>query len=120
MYHRSDWLLRQIEDAIALAIQFAFKSGAPPGELVEQVFDARTEDLLKTLREMLQNGEFSDAEDRVFEHLRPGDLPALALALWFYDQLKNLTDDELARGGFSRDEITQGLADVLTMYGIPR
>ncbi|PKN24064.1 MAG: hypothetical protein CVU65_12815 [Deltaproteobacteria bacterium HGW-Deltaproteobacteria-22] len=120
MYHRSDWILRQIEDAIALAIQFAFKSGAPVEEVVEQVFDAQTGDLLDTLREMLKKAEFSDAEDLVFEHLRPGNLPALALALWFYDQLKNLTEDELARGDFSREEITQGLTDVLTMYGIPQ
>ncbi|MBU1068195.1 hypothetical protein KJ975_01380 [Myxococcota bacterium] len=120
MYHRSDWILRQIEDAIALAIQFAFKSGAPVEEVVEQVFDAQTGDLLYTLREMLKKSEFSDAENLVFEHLRPGNLPALALALWFYDQLKSLTEDELARGDFSREEITQGLDDVCTMYGIPQ
>ena len=120
MYHRSDWILRQIEDAIAKAVQFAFKSGAPTEELVEQVFDAQSGDRLKTLRKMLKNSEFADAENLVFEHLRPGNLPALALALWFYDQLKSLTDDQLAQGDFSRAEVQQGLVDACTLYGIPQ
>jgi len=119
MYYRSDWILRQIDDAIAKAILFAFKSGAPPEEVVEQVFDAQTRDRLKTLRDQLKNSEFSDAEDLVFEVLSPGNLPALALALWFYDQLKKLSDDQLARGGFSREDVTRGLADACSIYGIP-
>ncbi len=120
MYHSDDWILRQIEDAIARAILFAFKSVALPEEVVEQVFDAQSGDLLKTLRQMLKNAEFADAENLVFEHLRPGNLPALALALWFYDQLKNFTDEQLERGDFSRGEVTQGVSDVCEIYGIPQ
>jgi len=118
-FYRQDFLLRQIEDAIARAIRFAFKSGEPAQALVEQDFDGQTRDLSATLSAMIERGELADAEDLLYTALTPSDWPALALALWFYERLNALSDEALAAGGFSREEIARGLADVAALYGLP-
>lgn len=118
-FYRQDYLLRQLEDVIARAIRFAFKSGEPAGMIVERDFDGQTRDLRASLAAMVDRGELGDAEDLLFTRLRPGDLAALALALWFYERLNALSDEALAAGGFSRDEIALGLSDVAARYGLP-
>jgi hypothetical protein len=118
-YFRQDFLLRQIEDAIARAVRFAFKSGEPAQTLVEQDFDDQTRDLRLQLTSQLDRGALGEAEDLLFSHLRPGDLSTLALALWFYERLNALSDEALAAGDFSREELAMGLRDVSAMFGVP-
>jgi len=118
-YFRQDFLLRQIEDAIARAIRFAFKSGEPAQTLVEQDFDGQTRELRAELLALIERGELADAEDLLFAELAPGQPPSLALALWFYERLNALSDEALAAGGFSREEIARGLTDLAALYGLP-
>jgi hypothetical protein len=43
----------------------------------------------------------------------------LELALDFYKRLNDLDDDALEAGGFTREEINEGLGDVLEAFGVP-
>ena len=49
------------------------------------------------------------------EGLTPGKLK---LALWFYTQLRALSDEALEKADFSREDIDEGLEGVLKMYNI--
>ncbi len=118
-FYRQDYLLRQIEDAIARAIRFAFKSGEPAQTLVERDFDGQTRDLRAQLAALVDRGELGAAEDLLFSRLRPGEPSTLALALWFYERLNALSDEALAAADFSREEISMGLADVAARFGLP-
>lgn len=59
------------------------------------------------------------AENDLYDMLEEGLTPVkLKLALWFYTQLRALSDETLEKADFSREEIDEGLEGVLKMYNI--
>ncbi|MDO4534955.1 MAG: DUF6483 family protein [Clostridium perfringens] len=69
------------------------------------------------LRELINNGDFNDGEDFLFENIvKEPSLRGRKIAFWFYKRLMNKSDDELTKGNFTRDEIIQGLADIKKLF----
>jgi len=62
---------------------------------------------------------FGGAEDLLFERLTD-DAPSIVLqaAFSFYIKLNRMRDVELEMGGFSREEILEGLDEIGRMYGV--
>ncbi|MBE2219950.1 MAG: hypothetical protein IAF02_00330, partial [Anaerolineae bacterium] len=60
-------------------------------------------------------GAFSAAEDVLYEWIdsEPGSSEALEAGIAFYQALLLKSDDELEAGGLPRDEVDEGLADLL-------
>ncbi len=74
--------------------------------------------LLTTLRFLINVGQIGEAEDLLFEELehRPSSgLPEVVEV--FYHWLLQLDGRTLVRGGFSREEITQGHGDAVALLG---
>jgi hypothetical protein len=114
-----DYLLRQIHmlmEGIARiffhreAERYAFPDDAASDTLADQWYRA----VLKRL----DAGDIGGAENLLFEELQPGDASRLAAALDFYGRLEEMDGAALDAGGFSREEILQGLEDVAALYGI--
>lgn len=59
-------------------------------------------------------GRFDEAEDQLFDLIaeHPGDPELIATGADFFERLLALTDEALAAGGLSRDEVEQGLAEL--------
>ena len=118
-----DWLMRQIE-AMTLGIARAiFRKESVTYPLFEDNYDLNGEatgaDLLYLrLRGMIVEGKLNEAEDELFREFQPGEKRYLALATDFYAALNNLSDQELAAGNFSREEISEGLHDIMELAGV--
>lgn len=66
---------------------------------------------------LLEAGDICGAEDYLFENFVAGDDYILA-ALDFYQRLNAMSDAELSAHNFSRDEVREGLCDILKKSGI--
>lgn len=115
MLYNNDYILRQIEllgkgvrvlagvEEAGYGEELIAENGEVSGELF----------LLYRLRQLLAENRINEAEDLLFENLerQPTDEYA-AVAAEFYAEVYKLSDAQLERAGFSREEIAQGLADV--------
>ena len=119
-YEDKDILLRQIKQVAYLIARMLFGKESPRYDLaVREGTQWRLADLLHDrLAELLAAGRLDEAENELFVRLNREDRHVLEVALDFYDQLNELSDQQLATGGFSREEVEQGLADVLAFYGV--
>src|SRR5215471_10989883 len=60
------------------------------------------------------NGEFAKAEDVLFDLLERDRHTWAPQAMQFYKRLSALSDEELARGDLPRDELNQGMKEVMS------
>ncbi len=113
--YNNDYILRQIEllgqgARVLLGKQEAGDEEAvitEDGILSGEIF------LLHRLRLLVHEGKIGEAEDLLFENLeRDRGGACFGAARTFYEELQALSDEELEAGGFSREEIAEGLDDV--------
>ena len=107
----NDYILRMIEDM---------------GRMLRQVILQEEEDMLEIIDEdgtfsdsdffgyrvgrLLAQRQINEAENLLFEEIGRDPQPAyIAVALHFYEDLQDLTDEELEEADFSREEIAEGL-----------
>lgn len=117
-----DYVMRQVQ-AMASAIAF-FLLRKKPLQPNENASKAETVtgfsgggELGAKIRKLLKEKKFCEAEDLLFETMRPGDRDTLETALDFYCELNQMDEEELIRHGFSHEEIKTGLADITKRYG---
>lgn len=119
MFYRQDWLLSQIQSMVALIAKLVFGKAAEeePPELTAGM-PASTTPLFAAIRRLLEAGRLCEAENLLFEHLRPGNVDALHCAYAFYGTLAGWSKEELLRCNFSMEEVHSGLEDALRAYGV--
>jgi hypothetical protein len=118
MLFEKDWMMRQIT-VLAHSVALLIFHRDDVQYTVEDVARLSATDLMHNdLMEMLADGRVNEAEDYLFDHFQPGDREYLRLALDFYQRLNLLTDDELETRNFSRDEIYDGLRDIMAQSGM--
>lgn len=60
-------------------------------------------------------GQYSKAEDIIFELVRNQNEHVYEKAVAFYKDLQDKSEDELAAGNFSKEEVREGLDEILSM-----
>jgi hypothetical protein len=85
------------------------------GLLRGQPLPPATCDLLMAYHEL--RGEFSKAEDRLFELVEHGFEKALQIGVAFYGRLQAKTDQELERGNLPRNEVVEGVRELKARFG---
>jgi len=88
-------------------------------DIVDEARITETDLLHKDLLALLEARKLNEAENLLFERIDSNDMIYLLLAIDFYNRLNSLDDEELEKGGFSREEVESGLAAIQEMYGIP-
>lgn len=119
MYFKNDWMMRQTDTLVRFLAKTVLKKDTPEYEPGggENFSDG---DLLhRQLLELLGKGRICTAEDLLYDRLDPADVRYLSLALDFYDRLNRLPDDELEDGGFSREEVGDGVRQIMRRFNIP-
>lgn len=116
----NDYLLRYIETlSRALA---SFVLGRPAGihEFMDEEAQVYGDDFLRyRLQKLLLENNLNEAENLLFETIEADpQMNYLPVALGFYEQLSEKTDEELAQNDFSRPEIAEGLEHLKTIYGL--
>lgn len=114
--YTTDWISRQINALINMIAKIIFKKDSI--SFTEDVKDINQNELklYEKLIYMIDILEINEAEDLLFDYLDYDNIKGLSLAIDFYQRLNKLTDDELKNANFDREEIKDGIDDVLSIY----
>ena len=114
-----DWMMRQIETlTLAIAKIMFHKDTAEYENHGGRETLTAADSLHASLNTLLREGRIADGEDLLFSSLDEDDPALLEVAVDFYFRLNLLSDQELEEGNFSRQEIEEGLHDVMDQYGV--
>lgn len=118
MYYQKDWFLRQIETLITKISEAIFKKESVKYEIEDVTNVTETDILYARLMQLLSEYNICYAEDLLFENIEPDNKKYLLLALDFYSAVNSLTDEELRESNFTREEIDEGLTEILHIFNI--
>ena len=98
-----------------LKLLFNIDTDSPSAELLE---DAKEQQTLDELLDMVDNGFINEAENKIYEITEEGKKTDLEMALLFYSYLNDKSDEFLEAHNYSRGEIKAGLKDITVRYGV--
>jgi len=116
--YQQDWVMRQIKaiaDAIAVIM---FGKAEIAYEIQDEANHSETDMLFLRINEMLHDGNINEAENLLFSELDTGNMNYLLLAIDFYQKLNDKSDAELESSDFTREEIEEGLNNILKLFEI--
>jgi hypothetical protein len=119
LFYENDWVMRQINMLVQFAARVIFHKDTVEYDIEDESNLTDTDDLYLKIQKLLQEGKICKAEDLLFEN-RSDTEAYLTLALDFYQKLSKMSDEELEQHNFSRQEIYDGLKEVLFRFkGMP-
>lgn len=121
-YQQKDWILREIEMMAHFIVVSLFGKNVELYELENEDLSVSTDPLHKEISKLLEEKNICGAEDALFNYIDShGSLSndIAKTALYFYTSINEWSDDELAESDFSREEIAQGLRDIMQRLGLP-
>ena len=116
-----DYVMRLIKEMVRAILKLLFNidTDSPSAELLE---DAKEQQTLDELLDMVDNGFINEAENKIYEITEEGKKTDLEMALLFYSYLNDKSDEFLEAHNYSRDEIKAGLKILLNLvclkYGL--
>lgn len=112
-----DYIMRLIKEIVRMIIKILFNidTEKPTEELLNEA-EKRKE--LDKLLALVENGNINEAENILYEMSSDRSMEDLKLALIFYSYLNDKSDDFLEKNNFSREEIEDGLKDIISIYGL--
>lgn len=112
-----DYVMRLIKEMVRAILKLLFNidTDSPSAELLE---DAKEQQTLDELLDMVYNGFINEAENKIYEITEEGKKTDLEMALLFYSYLNDKSDEFLEAHNYSRDEIKAGLKDITVRYGV--
>ena len=119
MGYNQDWLLNQIEAIGRFVAKLVFKKDTIVYEINDHDNYSQTDLLYKEIQLLIKQDEICKSENLLFENLDENNIDYLKLALDFYQTISTLNDEKLEKCNFSREEIAEGLHDILEIYKIP-
>jgi hypothetical protein len=78
---------------------------------------SETDLLYLQLTSLVNDGRINEAENLLFEQIDTENKRYLELAIDFYSKLNDMSDKDLEKAGFTREEIDEGLKDVADNFG---
>lgn len=115
MYEEKDYIMRLIHELIRTLMKLL--CGVDLDRREEDVLPATRKGRYLSFRQMIDDGNINEAENLLQEGLDIHDKADLELALLFYHYLNQKDDEFLKAHNFSREEIQDGVAYVVDLYG---
>ena len=112
-----DYVMRLIKEMVRAILKLLFNidTDSPSAELLE---DAKEQQTLDELLDMVDNGFINEAENKIYEITEEGKKTDLEMAVLFYSYLNDKSDEFLEAHNYGRDEIKAGLKDITVRYGV--
>lgn len=118
---QNDYLMRQIEMMVQFIARMILKKDAVKYEVIVNENDniSSEGELYLNLMSKLNKGKINEAENMLFEAIEKNpNNSMLEIALDFYRALGEMPDGFLEQNNFSKDEVLQGLRDIMQIYHI--
>ena len=115
MFFENDWIMRQIHMLVQFIARIVFQKDTVSYEIEDESRLTDTDELYQRLQALLKEGNICEAEDLLFDNRADSDA-YLALALDFYQTVAKMSDEELERHNFSRQEIYDGIKETVVRY----
>ncbi|MBB5263507.1 hypothetical protein HNP82_000605 [Catenibacillus scindens] len=113
---KDDYIMRMINEMIHAVLVLLLGKDSENGEKLE-LPEVTEDNTFQKLIAMAGEGQINEAENMLWDLLEDNEIKYFQMALLFYDYLNDLDDDVLEQGDFSREEIADGLARVMKLYG---
>lgn len=112
-----DYIMRLINEIIraVLKLLFGIDTASPTDELL---MESEEKETLDNLYDLVDAGKINEAENRIYDLTETGEMAKLEIALLFYAYLNDKDDDFLEANDFSREEVKNGLTDIVSRYGL--
>lgn len=112
-----DYVMRIIKEMIRgiLKLLFHIDTDAPTAELLNET---KEREALEEILAFVDSGNINEAENKIWELTSDGNVKNLEMALLFYAYLNDKSDDFLEENNFSREEIKEGLKNLISQYGL--
>ena len=118
MFYDKDLVRNQVETLVNVASKILFAKNEVSFEISADETDTMNE-LFYELNSLIENKEFGEGEDLIFENFDISNDRFLILAIDYYHRLNEFEDDVLEEADFEREEVRDGLKDLMKMCGIP-
>ncbi len=113
---QDDFIMRMIHEMVTTLLKLIFHIEL--GENEEQNFkDQETASNYLELLALIQAGEINEAENKLLDELNSDDMEHFKMALMFYYHLNEIDFNFLEEHNYSKNEITDGLRYVSSLYG---
>lgn len=112
-----DYIMRLIKETLRMLLKLLFhiELTDPITELLKETEEKQT---LQKLMRMVDEGNINEAENEIYDMIADKNREQLKTALLFYAYLNEKTNDFLEKHHFSREEIKQGVENLVTCYGL--
>ena len=111
-------LIKEMVRAI-LKLLFQIDTDSPTEELLEE---KEEKEAFHALVELIDDGKINEAENQLYEQMEDDEAndrsASLKIALLFYSYLNQKSDDFLKEHDYSREEIREGLNQIVSRYGL--
>jgi hypothetical protein len=118
MFYKQDWILRQIQMIGEMISMAVFHKSVIAYENENVVAPTQTDRLFFRLDMLIAQRKIGEAEDLLFGQIEADNPKHLELAMDFYHRINRLSDEELEKCGFPRQEILDGLNAVVKKFGL--
>jgi len=113
---QDDFIMRMIHEMVTTLLKLIFHIEL--GENEEQNFkDQETASNYLELLALFQAGKINEAENKLLDELDSDDMEHFKMALMFYYHLNQIDYNFLEEHDYSKNEITDGLRYVSSVYG---
>lgn len=115
-----DYIMRLIRELVRAVCKLIFHidTETPGLELFDAEREQEQREALEGIIRLADQGRINEAENVLFEWPGDANQETLKMALVFYAHLNEKTDAFLAEHDFSREEIRDGLHEVMSRYGL--
>ena len=113
-----DPIMRQIHDIVKAAAKMMHMNVDIKSEHLVQIEDLQVQQTTGELLKQLDDGDINEAENKLYEMLEHPTMDMLHAGIAFYAHLDELEDDFLLANDFSREEVEDGKAHLLAVYGL--
>ncbi len=113
-----DPIMRQIHDIVKAAAKMMQMNVDIESEQLVQIEDAQVQQTTSMLLTQLNHGDINEAENKLYEMLEHPTMDMLHAGIAFYAHLDQMDDAFLLSHDFSREEVEDGKAHLLDVYGL--
>ncbi len=118
MLYEKDSISREIDELIRVIGDVFLGKKNTAYEVIEDEAHKACNNLYYRIDKALQEGKMNEAENILFEEISVENPSYLEIAIDFYTKLNQKTEEELQQVQFSKEEIVEGIKDIMDMFGI--